>query len=759
MIEAVSQRVLDAQKINRAQNMGRLKHNSFKTILRDLEVENELEEGYFDDHVEAIKSRVYRGKKASGLGNSQTSPLSELEPLLVDYCIKLSEIGQPLTKAHVMALVASMIDDQELEKKVIAWKKKHCSYKEGQPLVGDGWYRRFVRRNDDKLRRTKALVRDINRQTWVTYDNFESMYECVYDRMVQAGIAKRLPEKVWRDREGLIVDSEENAFGKATEYEITHPHMLLTVDETGSNTNQKLDGHVGGELFLVGAYQKEVGTLGSATDIHFTVMVFTSGTGHAVMVAVILKSEKTLNEIPTNWVMGLDWLKIKGCNSMSDAELLDQSRDAQCGGPTCTYNGKEVKCYVNTSPKASITSAMLADMLSRIDIAGVFPREQDGPKPFLLLDGHHSRFEIPFLNYIHDSQHEWVVCIGVPYGTHIWQVADSSEMNGAFKLGVTKAKKAYFNVKPVSCQTWSTTDIIPIINHAFPDSFGQVDKAKKAICDRGWGPLNYKLLQHPEVLKTKLASPPVLNQENEPFIRMPRLPPLSGADTGTSLTINVTKGAAGEATAAIVRSELLREGSINARKKRHDREDNLASVAQRLAKITKVSSGTIASQGIYHLGADIHTKVMQHHAEKEATEAEAVKKRAEREDVRRGKAQSTWDKRRNGTRNKTTLTDLRILVQDLKEGSDSPLKKDRTGLECQCKARELRAVRLKQARGDVLSHYDLRILLEAGEGNTTTTEEAYLSRSTGELEAELQNAALVGTNNLPRYEDGVSGPV
>ncbi len=59
------------------------------------------------------------------------------------------------------------------------------------------------------------------------------MYECVYDQMVHAGIAKRLPEKVWRDREGLIVDSEENAFGEATAYELTHPHMLLTVDETG----------------------------------------------------------------------------------------------------------------------------------------------------------------------------------------------------------------------------------------------------------------------------------------------------------------------------------------------------------------------------------------------------------------------------------------------------------------------------------------------------------------------------------------------
>jgi hypothetical protein len=97
--------------------------------------------------------------------------------------------------------------------------------------------------------------------------------------MVHAGIAKRLSEKVWCDREGLIVESEENAFGEATAYELTHPHMLLTVDEAGSKTNQKLDGHIGGQLFLVGADEQEVGNLGAATDIYFTVLVFTAGTG------------------------------------------------------------------------------------------------------------------------------------------------------------------------------------------------------------------------------------------------------------------------------------------------------------------------------------------------------------------------------------------------------------------------------------------------------------------------------------------------
>jgi hypothetical protein len=108
--------------------------------LRDLEVKHELDTVFLDAHLATIKTLVYCSKNASGLGDSQISPLAELELLLVECCLKLSAIGQPLTKDRVMALVSSMIDDQELEEKVIAWGKKHSQYKEGQPLVGNGWY-------------------------------------------------------------------------------------------------------------------------------------------------------------------------------------------------------------------------------------------------------------------------------------------------------------------------------------------------------------------------------------------------------------------------------------------------------------------------------------------------------------------------------------------------------------------------------------------------------------------------------------------
>ncbi len=74
-----------------------------------------------------------------------------------------------------------------------------------------------------------------------------------------------------------------------------------------------MDGHKGGELFAVPVDQQEIGALGLVVDNHFTMLVFTTGTGKSKMIAVILKSEQLCDEIPAIWTLGLDYLKIKGC--------------------------------------------------------------------------------------------------------------------------------------------------------------------------------------------------------------------------------------------------------------------------------------------------------------------------------------------------------------------------------------------------------------------------------------------------------------
>ena len=86
------------------------------------------------------------------------------------------------------------------------------------------------------------------------------------------------------------------------------------------------------------------------------------------------------------------------------------------------------------------------DILATLDQLRAF-EYSSGRKPFLLLDGSGSRFELPFLKYVIDKDHEWVVCIGVPYGTSLWQVGDSSEQNGSYNMALSKAKQNLIELK------------------------------------------------------------------------------------------------------------------------------------------------------------------------------------------------------------------------------------------------------------------------------------------------------------------------
>ncbi len=94
-----------------------------------------------------------------------------------------------------------------------------------------------------------------------------------------------------------------------------------------------------------------------------------------------------------NWSKGLDYLKIKqsagvlGCD-LDNIALMQENKDAMCGGPTCILCGKKLPCHVNVLSNVSIISKMLAEMLSDINRSGAFGRLPGQPKPFLLLDGH-----------------------------------------------------------------------------------------------------------------------------------------------------------------------------------------------------------------------------------------------------------------------------------------------------------------------------------------------------------------------------------
>lgn len=44
----------------------------------------------------------------------------------------------------------------------------------------------------------------------------------------------------------------------------------------------------------------------------------------------------------------------------------------------------------------------------------------NGIRPYVLLDGHQSRFDVEFLMYVDDDGHRWSIVIGGLYGAALW---------------------------------------------------------------------------------------------------------------------------------------------------------------------------------------------------------------------------------------------------------------------------------------------------------------------------------------------------
>ena len=94
------------------------------------------------------------------------------------------------------------------------------------------------------------------------------------------------------NKAGDVVNDVKEMFGRPTKNHMVHPEMLIFVYKTGCNTSQISDGNIGGRKVIILTKGSSHGTVGSTTNHHFTVLPFISGTGAAVMCAIILQSEK-----------------------------------------------------------------------------------------------------------------------------------------------------------------------------------------------------------------------------------------------------------------------------------------------------------------------------------------------------------------------------------------------------------------------------------------------------------------------------------
>jgi hypothetical protein len=151
------------------------------------EIENSLVAGTI--RPATIRSRIQRNNVV-GINKMRIPVLNNLEPLIVQWCIKMSQIVISLTRENVKAIVNDMITGTSFETQFKEYNKKCKCTKKGNGTIGISWYNRFMSRHKLTLKRGRCKPRDINRFTWCTLENFMSMYDGVYNAMVGAGIAE-----------------------------------------------------------------------------------------------------------------------------------------------------------------------------------------------------------------------------------------------------------------------------------------------------------------------------------------------------------------------------------------------------------------------------------------------------------------------------------------------------------------------------------------------------------------------------------------
>jgi hypothetical protein len=283
--------------------------------------------------------------------------------------------------------------------------------------------------------------------------------------------------------------------------------------------------------------------------------------------------------------------------------------------------------------------------------------------------------DLEFLEYINTPAHEWNVCIGVPYATHLWQVADSSQINGKFKIEIAKEKCEYMQHKTKNTTGMVITDIVPIVKGAFRRSFSIVKNAKKAIAERGWGPaLNYRLLLDPNLSQRPKDAP-----GNQPDTAATIAPTVTGDSGIVTMSFNMKEGWFADITDALVEQRNQDEGRAKAMEEKVRIMKNKEQHIHLIKNLPKISSGQLMANGWLRMDTTVRDNKRQRKEADDKVNKEREGKRSKIIENQQQRYQAAINKCVS-TKQALTMVDLRALVKQASVKGDTPIEKNRTEL-------------------------------------------------------------------------------
>ena len=129
-------------------------------------------------------------------------------------------------------------------------------------------------------------------------------------------------------------------------------------------------------------------------------------------------------------------------------------------------------------------------------------------------------------------------------------------------------------------------------------------RATRYISSRGWGPLNYFVLDNPVLKRTnpnaRIMYPSLIRQshvQQQSTVDVVNLE----IDDGSTLQSMLDR---------IITSRLTNASHQNSMRQRLEESVTITSKIDRLKKVTRITSGALGSLGLYHLGSEVR-EIMQ----------------------------------------------------------------------------------------------------------------------------------------------------
>ena len=212
-LEAAKHEAAERYVLARGNATGKyVQDGTLSTIITDVEVKYHLVKGTLSH--DTIRTRARRNNP-SGKGRGHMSPLNGMEHVIVDFCVKLARMGAPLDRNQVILLANDLMKGTIYQERLALYKKKHTCADEVDK-VGVRWYYNFMRRNGHILKSVVTRTCDSKRWDYIRRENFEIMYDCVYEKMVEAGVAMKFSdttEPVMYDSEGQPTEDKDAIVG------------------------------------------------------------------------------------------------------------------------------------------------------------------------------------------------------------------------------------------------------------------------------------------------------------------------------------------------------------------------------------------------------------------------------------------------------------------------------------------------------------------------------------------------------------------